>query len=195
VIQSAISLTQDEGAIQPNRILVQALVKQLAVVIENIHMFDREIAELFKTLEDAALFSALPGAGEQFAPRLLVAFGQDRGRYSNADSLLQYAGIAPVTERSGNKSWVHWRYSCPKFIRQTFVEWTSESIRHSFWARAFYHQQREKGKTHQMAIRALAFKWIRILFRCWQNRKPYDEAKYLMALKAKGSPLINELAN
>ena len=45
-----------------------------------------------------------------------------------------------------------------------------------------------------MAIRALAFKWIRILFRCWQDRVPYDEAKYLMALKKKGSPLVKHLA-
>ncbi len=46
-----------------------------------------------------------------------------------------------------------------------------------------------------MAIRALAFKWIRILWRCWQDRKPYDEARYLMALKNQGSPLVKELAN
>ena len=68
-------------------------------------------------------------------------------------------------------------------------------MRFSFWARAFYKTQREKGKTHQMAIRALAYKWIRILWRCWQDRKPYDEAKYLMALKKQGSPLVKELAS
>jgi len=62
------------------------------------------------------------------------------------------------------------------------------------YTQAFYQLQREKGKTHQVAIRALAFKWIRILHRCWLDQKPYDEAKYLMALKAKGSPLVAELA-
>ena len=55
--------------------------------------------------------------------------------------------------------------------------------------------QREKGKTHKMAIRALAYKWTRILWRCWQDRKPYDEDKYLMALKAQGLPLVKELAS
>ena len=96
-----------------------------------------------------------------------------------------------MTERSGQKSWVHWRYSCSKFLRQSFVEWARESTRYSFWARAFYQLQRQNGKSHQMAIRALAFKWIRIIFRCWKDRKPYDEAKYLMALKDKGSPLLD----
>ena len=54
--------------------------------------------------------------------------------------------------------------------------------------------QRKKGKIHQAAIRALAFKWIRIVFRCWQDKQPYDEVKYLMALKRKGSPLVHNLA-
>lgn len=190
-IKGASPLTNDAGVIQPNQLLVQALVQQLKVILENIRQFDTTIHDLFKQHDDANLFSALPGAGAQFAPRLLAAFGEDRNRYTQAGDLLQYAGIAPVTERSGQKSWVHWRYSCPKFMRQSFIEWARESIRHSFWARSFYQQQREKGKSHQIAVRALAFKWIRILFRCWQDHKPYDEAKYLMALKDKGSPLLN----
>lgn len=31
-------------------------------------------------------------------------------------------------------------------------------------------------------IRSLAFKWIRILFRCWKDRTPYDETTYQRAL-------------
>ena len=193
-IKTAIPLTNDPGVIEPNRFAVRAWVHQLALLLGHIRRFDTEIAERFSALDDATLFQALPGAGVQLAPRLLVAFGEDRSRYATADALCRYAGIAPVTERSGNKSWVHWRYSCPKFLRQNFIEWTNETIRFSFWARAFYQQQRENGKTHQTAIRALAFKWIRILWRCWQERRPYDEAKYLMALKAKGSPLVTQLA-
>ena len=83
------------------------------------------------------------------------------------DTLQKYAGIAPVTERSGKTSWVHWRLQGPKCLRHTFVEWAAESIRHSFWAGVFYQQQRDKGKAHQAAVRALAFTWIRILSRCW----------------------------
>jgi hypothetical protein len=99
-----------------------------------------------------------------------------------------------VTERSGKKSWVHWRLQCPKFLRQTFVEWAAESIRHAFWAQVYYQQQRNKGKTHQAAVRALAFKWIRILSRGWQERTPYDESVYLQALNHHGSSLIQNLA-
>jgi transposase len=193
-IKSATPLTTDEGIITPNALLVQALVAQLRVTLQAIADFDKAIAHRAQSHPDFPLFDTLPGAGAVLAPRLLVAFGEQRERYASADELQRYAGIAPVTERSGNKSWVHWRLQCPKFLRQTFVEWAAESTRHSFWARAYYQQQRDKGASHQAAVRALAFKWIRILFRCWQSRTRYDEAIYLNALKRRGAPLLHSLA-
>jgi transposase len=194
-IKSAVALTTDEGVITPNALLVQALVAQLHVTLQVIADFDNAIAQRAQEHPDFSLFEALPGAGAVFAPRLLVAFGEQRERYASAEELQKYAGIAPVTERSGKKSWVHWRLQCPKFLRQTFVEWAAESIRHSFWAQVYYQQQRDKGKAHQAAVRALAFKWIRILYRCWQARTPYNEALYLQALKRRSAPLLHNLAN
>ena len=167
---------------------------QLRVTLQAIADFDTAIAQRAQTHPDFPLFQALPGAGPVFAPRLLVAFGEQRARYPSAAELQKYAGIAPVTERSGKKSWVHWRLQCPKFLRQTFVEWAAESIRHSFWAQVYYQQQRDKGNTHQAAVRALAFKWIRILSRCWQERTPYDASVSLQALNSRGSSLIHNLA-
>jgi transposase len=193
-IKAATPLTTDEGVIAPNALLVQALVAQLRVTLQALADFDTVIAQRAQSHPDFPLFQALPGAGPVFAPRLLVAFGEQRERYASAAELHKYAGIAPVTERSGKKSWVHWRLQCPKFLRQTFVEWAAESIRHSFWAQVYYQQQRDKGKAHQAAVRALAFKWIRILSRCWQERTPYDESVYLQALHHHGSSLIQNLA-
>jgi transposase len=193
-MKSAIPLTTDEGVITPNALLVQALVTQLRATWHAIEAFDKAIAQRAQSHTDFPFFDALPGAGAVFAPRLLVAFGEQRDRYASADELQKYAGIAPVTEWSGNKSWVHWRLQCPTFLRQTFVEWAAESIRHSFWARAYDQQQRGKGASHQAAVRALAFTWIRMLFRCWQNRTPYNESVYLNALERRGSPLLNRRA-
>jgi transposase len=193
-IKAALPLTTDEGIITPNVLLVHALVAQLRVTLQAIADFDTAIAQRAQEHPDFPLFDALPGAGAVFAPRLLVAFGEQRERFTSAEELQKYAGIAPVTERSGKKSWVHWRFQCPTFLRQTFVEWAAESIRHSFWARVYYQQQRDAGKAHQAAVRALAFKWIRILFRCWQDRTPYDESVYLNALNRRGSSLIQNLA-
>jgi len=194
-IKSALALTTDDGVITPNALLVQALIAQLRVTLQAIADCDTAIAQRAQEHPDFPLFDALPGAGAVFAPRLLVAFGEQRERFTSAEDLQKYAGIAPVTERSGKKSWVHWRLQCPTFLRQTFVEWAAESTRHSFWAQVYYQQQREKGKAHQAAVRALAFKWIRILYRCWQDRTPYDESVYLQALKRRSAPFLHNLAS
>ena len=95
----------------------------------------------------------------------------------------------PVTKRSGGSCYIHRRYLCPKFHKQSFHEYAKESILWSRWAAAYYLQQRIKGCPHHTAVRALAFKWQRIIWRCWQNRTPYQEAIYEAALRKSGSPL------
>ncbi len=192
-IKAASPLTLDEAVITPHRLQALVLVDLLRVTLAAIKRFDEVIAELAPQHPDYALFDALPGAGPSLAPRLLVAFGEQRDRFNSAAELQRYAGIAPVTVRSGNMYWVHWRWQCPTFLRQTFVEWAAQTINKSYWAGIYYRQQRDKGCSYQAAVRALAFKWIRILYRCWQTNTPYNEAVYLKALKRRGSPLLNRV--
>jgi transposase len=189
-IKSATELTADEAVIVPYRLQALTLVAQLEVALESIKIYDEEIAALAPQHPDYDLFNTLPGAGPLLAPRLLVAFGEQRQRFANAAEVQKYAGVAPVTERSGQQAWIHWRWQCSTFLRQTFVEWAAQTINKSYWAGLYYYQQRAKGCSYQAAVRALAFKWIRILYRCWITRTPYDEARYLKALKDRGSPLL-----
>ncbi len=164
--------------------MVRLLAQQLSALLPALVEIDQAIAQLFAQHPDQPLWDSFPGAGEVLAPRLLAAFGADRQRYQKAAEVQQFSGIAPVTERSGKSGWVHWRLACPKFLRQTFHEFAAHSRRWSPWAQAYYEQQREKGAEHHAALRALAFKWIRIFYRCWQDRTPYDEQRYLQALEA-----------
>jgi len=193
-IKTASPLTSDAAVITPHRLHALALIDSLRAILIAIKRFDQEIAELAPKHPDYKLFDALPGAGPSLAPRLLVAFGEQRERFANAAELQRYAGIAPVTERSGKKNWVHWRWQCSTFLRQTFVEWAAQTINKSFWAGAYYRQQREKGCTYNAAVRALAFKWIRILYRCWDTRTLYNESVYLKALQRRGSPLLTQFS-
>jgi transposase len=189
-IKSAMPLTTDEAVIVPYRLQALTLVAQLEVALESIRSYDEEIAALAPQHPDHGLFTVLPGAGPSLTPRLMVAFGEQRARYACAAEVQMYGGIAPVTQRSGQSTWIHWRWQCPTFMRQTFVEWAAQTINKSYWAGLYYHQQRAKACSHQAAVRALAFKWIRILYRCWKTRTPYDEASYLKALQDRGSPLL-----
>jgi transposase len=174
--------------------MVQALVSQLRALLVSIADFDRKIATIFRKHPDRPIFESFPGAGAALAPRLTAAFGTDRDRFQAATEIQEMAGIAPVTEKSGKKSFVHWRYACPKFIRQTFQEFAEHSRRWSKWAKAYYELLKQRGKSHNAAIRALAYKWIRILFRCWKDRQPYRDEIYTNSLFKHGSSLAPLLA-
>lgn len=188
-------LTTDRAVIAPAVMQVQMLVALLRVQQAHVGAFAERIAELFAVHPQAAFFRELPGAGPTFAPRLLVAFGDRPERYPAASSLQNYGGVAPVREKSGHQVWTHWRWQAPKFLRQTFVEWAGQTVVYSTWANAYYHQQRRAGKAHHAILRALAFKWLRILWRCWHDGVPYDEARYLRALQQRGSPLAVALTS
>ena len=193
-ISAAQPLTTDQAVISSSVSMAQALVKQLRELVEGIAQLDRQLQDLYAQHPDAEVFGSLPGAGKALAPRLLAAFGADRERYLVAGEMQCYSGIAPVTKRSGKTKLVQRRYACPKFVRQSFHEFAKSSINWSRWARAYYDQQRQRGNQHHAAVRALAFKWIRIIYRCWQLRVPYDEATYIKSLELRGSPLAKLIA-
>jgi transposase len=188
-IRQAIPAIRDRAVIEAKSTVVKVIVQLIRTLIEGIADLDEMIKEAAAAHPDFFIFDSLPGAGAALAPRLLAAFGSQRERYGNAGEVQSYSGIAPVMERSGKKKWVHFRVACPKFLRQSFHEWAGHSIAHSVWARSYYQQLRSKGKGHHAAVRALAFKWIRVVFRCWKDAVAYDESKYLATLARRGSPL------
>jgi transposase len=194
-IKAAVPLTTDQAVMHASVLMIKALATQMKTTIEAIHAFDHAIEKLCSTHEDYHLFASLPGAGPVYAARLTAAMGTARDRWTTVEELLCFSGVAPVMERSGKSTWIRWRYFCPKFLRQSFHEYAGESINHSFWAKAYYMSQRARGKSHQAAVRALAFKWIRIIYKCWQTRTPYSEVRYLESLRKKGSPLLPFAAN
>jgi transposase len=193
-IARARPLTTDLAIIEPYSLIVEASAEQLHALIRAIQRLDKRIAELFAQHPDHDLFDSLPGAGAVCGPRLLTVFGTDRSRWTSPVQLQSHSGIAPVTQKSGNSCWIHHRIACAKFVKQTFHEFADQSIRYSPWARAYYDLQRARGKNHNAALRALAFKWIRIIFRCWKDRTLYDEATYIQSLRARGSPVAEKLS-
>jgi len=192
-ISNSHALTDDPAIIETLSLAVQADVTQLRAVLQGIARFDQDIARLSALHPDHELFESFPGAGPVYAPRLLSVFGQNRERWGSTFDFLCHSGIAPVTRKSGNSHSVHRRLACSRFVRQTFHEFAAQSIRYSSWARAYYEQMCARGLKHPTAVRALALKWIRIMYRCWKDRKPYAEDIYLASLRAKQSPLAKHL--
>jgi transposase len=188
-IRSARLLTRDAAVTEVAVRTVRLLVAELRVLQEHIAAFETAIAQAFAAHPEKNLFRELPGAGAVLAPRLLVAFGTLRDRFADAGAMQRYFGVAPVTEKSGGRVWVHWRWNAPVFVRQTLVEWAGQTVVYSAWAKAYYEQQRSKRVGHWAILRSLAFKWLRILWRCWQKSEAYEEEKYLRQLEQRRSPI------
>ena len=189
-IQQALPATEDRAILEGEGRKARAAVALLQTLRSQIEEFDQAIEKVVRVHPETPIFSSLPGAGPVLTSRLVAAFGTQRERYESAYQLQCFSGVAPLTERSGQSQWVHFRWACPKFLRQTFQEFAGHSIAKSTWARAFYDSQRADHKTHHMAVRALACRWIPILFRCWKDQKPYDEQIHLKSLERHNSPLV-----
>ena len=186
-VQQAINLHQDTAISETASMTVLSLCHLLLSLQKSIEKYDTVIASLVSSSEDRLIFDSFPGVGKQLLPRMIAAFGSNRTRYKDANSIQELAGIAPVVEASGQASWVHFRWAASRFMRQTFHEHAVHSIAKSVWARNYYLHAIEQGRKHHVVIRALAFKWLRIIFACWKNSTQYDEGKYLEQLRKSGS--------
>jgi transposase len=164
--------------------LMLTLVAQLQVLVPQIAAYDQEITRLFLTHSDSRAFASLPRAGERLAPRLLAEWGDDRGRYPDAASVQALAGTAPVAFQSGKFVSVHRRYACSKPLRNALHQFAWQSTLREPWAQAYYQRKRREGKSHSMAVRALANQWVRIIYAFWVKHEAYDATIFLAAQQA-----------
>jgi transposase len=189
-IRTAQLLTRDDALITPSAMAVKLLAHQIQQAQKMIKEFDDALDEAMKQHPDAQLFTNLRGAGSALAPRLLCAFGSQRDRWEDAESLASFSGIAPVTKQSGKQRHVHRRFACPKYLRQTFHEFADCARRFCPWSKARYRMLRDRGMKHHAAVRKIARSWIRILFRVWKTRVPFDCDRYIANLKQRCPEII-----
>ena len=193
-IRSARLLCADEALLIPSAMAVKLLVRQIQQSRKVIQEFDTKIADLMKQHPDAHLFTSLRGAGPALAPRLLCAFGSQKDRWEDADSLAAFSGIAPVTRKSGKSCQVRRRFACPKYLQQTFHEFADSARKYCPWTKARYRMLRDRGMKHHAAVRKLARSWIRILFRIWKTGIPFDSDRYIAQLQQR-CPEITQYLN
>jgi hypothetical protein len=173
---------------------VGRLVRLLRLLLEELVQLNQQIAAQFAALPEAAVFASPPGAGPVLGPGLFAVFGDNRAAWEQARELAQTCGTVPVTRRSGASCAVHMRVHCDKRARRILHLFAGCSLRGCAWARQFYAEQRRRGKTHATALRNLATKWLRILFRMWKDGAVYDEAKYLRRRAERQRPRDTALA-
>jgi transposase len=164
--------------VKAKSLLAVSLVQMLFAIEKQLALYRQQIEELFARHPDHDLFGSLPGAGPKIAPRLLSEIGDDRQRFGNDPQNLQcLAGSAPVTKRSGKqrKFWhVHQRRACDKHLRHALHLFADQSLSRCVWAELYYQHHRQKNQSHANALRRLAHRWLKIIYKMWIDRTPYN---------------------
>ena len=175
----------------------QAIAVQLCALHPLIADYDKLIALRAKAHPSYQVVAHLPGAGPVIKARLLAVLGGRPERFDDANDFAVQCGIAPIQRQSGNSCCTQRRRACPMFIHQTLVEFAKSSTFTCAWAASFVSAKKALGWKHYRAVRALAFKWSRILYALIRSGSAYDEARYLASLNKKNSPYFpkSEIAN
>jgi transposase len=168
---------------------VLALLGVLKPLVVQIRRITRMIESSFSSHQDAAILDSFPYVGGLNGAQILSELGDDRGRYLTADQLAAEAGVVPVTISSGKHHGVAFRWACNRRLRLAVTCWADLSRHGSTWAAKLYAQARARGCDHPHAIRILARAWIRVLWRCWQDRRPYDPGLHRAACRLADAPV------
>ena len=168
----------DETVAQSASTFTQMILAQLELICQQIADIEKEIDALVSSYAPARLITTIPGAGAVVAAGVIAGLGEP-GRLSSASAVQCLAGTAPVTRQSGNYKYVRMRKSCNKHFRDATQYLAFSSLTQCRWAKEFYDMQRGKGKRHHGALRALANKWLSILFAMLKTNTPYDEGYHV----------------
>lgn len=164
------------------------LVSVLSTLIDRIRRLTSTVEHAVAQLPAGQLVMSFPRAGKVNAAQILAELGDDPERFPSERQLAAEAGVAPVTSASGKSRAVTFRWACNKRLRNAITTWANNSRHENPWAQQVYSRARERGCDHPHATRILARAWIRVLWRCWQDQRPYQPERHRAATKLRQQP-------
>jgi transposase len=182
-LRAAPAGTTDETLTEALRDTVLAQVSVLRALVTALKDLDRSVIAHLGEHPDEKIFTSLPRSGRINAAQVLAEWGDAREAYDGPDAVAALAGQTPVTKQSGKHRAVHFRWACDKRFRKAITTFADNSRHASPWAAKVYADARTRGHDHPHAIRVLARAWIRVIYRCWLDRVPYDPARHGNAVK------------
>ncbi len=163
--------------------LVRAYVEVLEPLVAQIVKLTALVEHLLESHPDGPIVASFPRAGKVNAAQILAELGDRRERFTSDEQLAAEAGVAPVTHASGKHRGVAFRHACNKRLRRAVTCFADNSRHASPWAAQVYRRARDRGHDHPHAVRILARAWVRVLWRCWTDKVPYDPARHGSAKK------------
>ncbi|MEX0816103.1 MAG: IS110 family transposase [Gaiellales bacterium] len=160
---------------------VRAMVRVMRSLNRSIKDLDRAVVAHLGEHPDAEVFTSLPRSGRINAAQILAEWGDCREAYPEPDAVSMLGGLCPVTHASGKHRDVSFRWACNKRMRKAITTFADNSRHASPWAANIYRRAIARGCDHPHAVRILARAWVRVIWRCWQDRTPYDPALHRAA--------------
>lgn len=161
--------------------LARSLARTLSPLVEQIRLLSSRIEHQIASLEDGRILMSFPRAGRICAAQLLAELGSVRERFPSDARLAAEAGVAPVTYASGKSTTVAFRWACNHRLRAALTCLADNSRHANAWAASIYARARARGCDHPHAVRILSRAWLRVLWRAWTDRKPYDPTRHRAA--------------
>lgn len=168
---------------------IRFLVRSLQDILQTKKATLKSLRTLFEQHPDQAIFASLPGAGDLLAPALLTKFGDHRSRFPSPESVQSLAGTCPVTIQSGKRRQVRYRYACDRNFRQIAVQFAKSSLLRSPWASTYFQKAQARGVPVSQTYRALANRWLAVIWKLWQTRQEYDGEYHLRQTLLRARPI------
>jgi transposase len=175
-LHQAPAVTLGELEMEAKGELALSLVGLLSCLVDQIRLMSSRIEHHVSSCEDGAILMSFPRAGRICAAQILAELGSVRERFDSDEHLAAEAGVAPVTYQSGKSKAVTFRWACNHRLRAALTCMADNSRHANVWAAHVYAQAKARGCDHPHAVRILARAWLRVIWRAWQDRKPYDPA-------------------
>ncbi|HEX9716907.1 MAG TPA: IS110 family transposase [Actinomycetota bacterium] len=153
---------------------VRAMVRVMRSLNRSIKDLDRAVVAHLGEHPDAEVFTSLPRSGQINAAQMLAEWGDCREAYPEPDAVAMLGGLCPVTHASGKHRDVSFRWACNKRLRVALTTFADNSRHASPWAADVYRRAIARGCDHPHAVRILARAWVRVIWRCWQDRATYN---------------------
>ena len=158
--------------------LASSLARILERLVDQIRLLTSRIEHHVGSIDDGRILMSFPRAGRICAAQILAELGSVRERFDSDEHLAAEAGVAPVTYASGKSKAVTFRWACNHRLRVALTCLADNSRHANAWAANVYAKARGRGCDHPHAIRILSRAWLRVIWRAWIDRKPYDPARH-----------------
>jgi len=176
LVEAVLAALDEQTVTVPGTTAAETILPRLADSLRDVlRQRDQVAGEVEGMLDDhplAQVLTSMPGVGVRTCARILLEIG-DASAFATPDHLAAYAGLAPVTRRSGSSiRGEHPPRGGNKQLKRAFFLAAFAALAHPE-SRTYYDRKRAEGKRHNAALICLARRRCDVLHAMLRNKTLY----------------------